>query len=118
MNANDMAHILSDPRPDEPDTKRWRCALLIVHRVVTDPDKAIELGSRLWTMRSMGTSLKPDRAGLKFMYLPGQWEDEAEFEAFKVQAFGGYREEVVQLLRQVELTIDKQEVPTEWKQLA
>jgi hypothetical protein len=114
MNAEDIVHILSDPRPEEPDTKRWRCALLLVHRVVLDRSRAVELASRLWTMRQIGASLKPDRAGLKFLYLPGQWTDEAEFEAFKTRALGEFRNEVIELLNRVERVVDKQEVPEEW----
>ena len=111
-------HILRDPRPDQPDTKRWRAALLLVHRLISDPERAIELGGRLWTMRSMGTALTFDRGGLRFTYLPGMWADEGEFEAFKTFSFRDYRDEIVQLLYQVELVADKQEVPESWKQLA
>jgi len=119
MNADDLVHILRDPRPEEPDTKRWRAALLLVHRLIPEPEKAIELGSSIWTMRCMGTSLRPDRGGLKFVRLPnGQWVDDAEFDTFKFHAFGCYREEIVKLLNQVEQIVDKQEVPEAWRSYA
>ncbi len=114
----DYGYLLSDPRPEESDSKRWRCALLMVHRVVPDRDKSIDLGSRLWTMRAMGATLKPDRVGLRFCYLPGGWTDEKEFESFKANALGVYREEVIRLLNQVEIIVDKHDLPEEWRQLA
>ncbi|HZG83860.1 hypothetical protein [Paenibacillus sp.] len=63
----------------------------------------------------MGTTMVLERGGLRFAYLPGQWENEADFEEFKAISFREFRNEVIQLLYQVEMTADRREVPEAWK---
>lgn len=109
-----LDHLIHDPRPDEPDTRRWRAALLLVYRLGLPPARAVELASRLWTMRQMGTSIARDRSGFRFQYLPKQWVDAGEFEEFKRLAFSDFRVEVQRLLAMID-QVDRREVPEVWK---
>jgi hypothetical protein len=95
----------NDPRPEiKQDSWAWNRILKLVVEL-ENKQVASAIQKDLWTIRSVGTMLKPVKdGGLKFVPIFGEgggWESEAEFEDMKRRYLGPYAKEISFLLGKV-----------------
>lgn len=100
-----MRYLFDDPRPDlEQDTNLW-IKLLRGAAYLEDREIAFRLSKRLWTMRCIGTQLKPTREGMKFIPIiepEGLWPSQEWFDEFKLRDLKPYKNEIQFLIDRAE----------------
>lgn len=101
---NDMEYLLQDPRPYiVQDSKLWITLFkLIVVRYKAEQGTPLLL--RMWSYRSLGTSIQILSEGIKLVPLlhpVGIWESQQEFDEYAKKFLTPYAKEIKKLLREV-----------------
>lgn len=115
---DELPELLRDPRPTQPDSMRWRCLFIQIHKIGMPHSRALDLASRMQTIREMGTVLRADLTGLKFRCLlhtdGGHWESEDFFREIVTPTLAmDFKNEIIVLLRRVEEIVDRREVQSD-----
>lgn len=79
-------YIYEDPRPGRDDSPMWDKLLKNVSNAIAEPDKAMMLTKRLWTIRSAGAKLEEVNGSYKIVPLinpEGAWDSMDEWEEAK-----------------------------------
>jgi len=101
--VNDLSYLLIDPRPNLPDTNLW-VKLLRAIPSLENRDTAEKLHKRIWTLRSIGVSLKYIGGVWRFVPIlddTGGYKSEKEFEEDKKLFLTPFAAEISDLLRKV-----------------
>ncbi|WP_138755781.1 hypothetical protein [Paenibacillus sinopodophylli] len=94
--------LLSDPLPEQKfDSHRWRKLFMLIVMHVKDRELAYTLLCRMHSIRSIGTVLRRDMHGLKFVPLldpEGAWPDMAFYDDIKQRYLLPYAAELKHLI--------------------
>lgn len=97
--------LLADPLPDQKwDSHRWQKLFAVIVTHVKDKEMAYTLLCRMHSIRSIGTVLRRDMHGLKFVPLldpEGSWPDMEFWEHIRLQYLVPYTPEIKHLIRLV-----------------
>ncbi|MFN0222132.1 hypothetical protein [Paenibacillus sp. KR2-11] len=94
--------LLTDPRPDlAKDSRQWT-RLIRGAIKLPNPDKALELSLRLWTIRSIGTVIQWNHNGCRLepilLHEDSEWPSKEFYDEMKVKYLLPYADEIRTLL--------------------